>query len=351
VGAAVAKGGSATFNVAVGDGARPLSYQWQRMGPATSWVNIDGATGSSWTITGVDVPNVGGYRCRVTNPAGSVGSRVVLLTLVNSFVIEAEDFDYNGGQHMPAADVMPYTGFAYDGLSATYGVDYHNDNNDSITYRRGGDIAVAGHGASMDNVTGNVLSVDRGGWTMVNNYKIGWIGTGDWHNFTRPIPAGSYAAFAALSYGDTSATGLKAKLSKVTAGVGTTNQTLVDLGFFDQAGSGGWGQNNLVPMKDAGGATAVISIADPVTTLRMSHDSGDFDWFMLVPSEGVTPRPEITEIKVNVNGTISVTWTGGGVLEATESLTAPAWQTVAATSPATLTPPAGTKTLFGRVKQ
>jgi hypothetical protein len=281
-----------------------------------------------------------------------VNSRGVVLTLANSFIIEAEDFDYTNGLHLAVADTMPYTGFAYDGLSATYDVDYHNDNNDSITYRRGGDLAVAGHGASMDNATGNLLSLQRGAWDMVNNYKIGWIGTGDWHNFTRAVPAGTYTAVAALSYGNTDDHALKAKLSKVTAGVGTTTQTLEDLGFFDQSGSGGWGQNNLVPMKDASGTTtAVFTVADAVTTLRMSHDSGDFDWFMLVPTEGVTPPPQITEIKVNAGGTITVTWTGGGVLEATESLTAPDWQTVAAASPATLTPPAGTKTLFGRVRQ
>jgi hypothetical protein len=351
MGAAVAAGASATFTADANIGLRPVSYQWQRLGPATSWTDIAGATGPSCTIADVDLSKVGGYRCLVSNsvnPAG-VGSRVVLLTLANSFVIEAEDFDYNGGQHQAAADVMPYTGFAYDGLSATYDVDYHNDNNDSITYRRGGDIAVAGHGVSMDNVTGNVLSVQRGAWDMVNNYKIGWIGTGDWHNFTRPVPAGTYTAFAALSYDGNGAGQLKAKLSKVTAGVGTPTQTLVDVGLFDQVGSRGWGQNNLVPMKDAGGATAVFDVTDPVTTLRMSHDSGDFDWFMLVPAASQA-QPVITGITVGAGGAITVTWTGGGVLEATDSLTTPNWQTVATSSPATLTPPAGSTELYGRIK-
>jgi hypothetical protein len=297
----------------------------------------------------MDLSKVGAYRCLVSNSVGSAGSRVVLLTLANSFVIEAEDFDYTNGLHLAVADTMPYTGYAYNGLSATHLVDYHNDNNDSITYRRGGDLAVAGQGASMDNVTGNVLSLQRGAWDMVNNYKIGWIGTGDWHNFTRAVPAGTYTAIAALSEGGTGDHALKAKLSKVTAGVGTTNQTLVDLGFFDQSGSGGWGQNNLVPMKDAGGATAVFTVADAVTTLRMSHDSGDFDWFMLVPTEGVTPPPQITGITVGAGGAITVTWTGGGTLEAAPAVTGP-WQAVTgATSPYTFTPTEAI--LFGRIRQ
>jgi hypothetical protein len=33
---------------------------------------------------------------------------------------------------------------------------------------------------------------------------------------------------------------LRAHLSRVTSGVGTANQTLEDLGYFDAPGSGGW---------------------------------------------------------------------------------------------------------------
>jgi hypothetical protein len=349
MGAAVAAGASATMSVEVELGQRPITYQWQRCEPKTTWVNIDGATGSTLTIDNVDLSKITAYRVVASNPVGSAASRGVVLTLENSYVIEAEDFDYGGGQRQTAADTMPYTGFAYDGLSAVYNVDYHNDNNDSITYRRGGDIAVAGQGASMDNVTGNLLSVQRGSWDMVNNYKIGWIGGGDWHNYTRAIPAGTYTAFAALSYGDMAVNGLNAKLSKVTDGVGTTNQTLVDLGTFLQDGSGAWGQNNLVPMKDTGGATATFNVADPLTTLRMSHTSGDFDWFMLVPT-AVVSQPEITSIVRNTDGSITIEWTGGGALEASPSLTGP-WQTVTDTSPYTFTPEAGVPALYGRIKK
>src|SRR5207237_5380991 len=42
------------------------------------------------------------------------------------FFIEAEDFDFNGGQHKGEADLMPYLGGAYADLSATAEIDYHD---------------------------------------------------------------------------------------------------------------------------------------------------------------------------------------------------------------------------------
>ena len=58
--------------------------------------------------------------------------------------------------------------------------------------------------------------------------------------------------------------------------------------------------------------------------------------------------PVVVSIATNPNGSITVTWTGAGVLEAAESISGP-WQTVTgATSPYTFTPEE--QALFGRVK-
>ncbi|HPW82464.1 MAG TPA: hypothetical protein PLK09_15635 [Verrucomicrobiota bacterium] len=63
----------------------------------------------------------------------------------------------------------------------------------------------------------------------------------------------------------------------------------------------------------------------------------------------VVELPEITSVKANSDGTLTVTWTGGGTLQYTTSLTPPVSWTDAtgATSPYTFTPPAST--LFGRI--
>jgi hypothetical protein len=60
MGAAVALGASATFTVAAELGLRPVSYQWQRLEAKTTWVNIDGATAATLTITDVDLSKITG---------------------------------------------------------------------------------------------------------------------------------------------------------------------------------------------------------------------------------------------------------------------------------------------------
>src|SRR5207249_2882340 len=123
---------------------------------------------------------------------------VNILGSAGQFLIEAEDFDYGGGQTKPAASTMPSTGGAYAGLGAVLRVDYlNNDGTDSFVYRPALTNNV-GANANMDQ-TGDI---NRGAWTMTANYKIGWVDGGDWQNYTRTIPTGNYQIWAALSYDD-----------------------------------------------------------------------------------------------------------------------------------------------------
>jgi hypothetical protein len=61
--------------------------------------------------------------------------------------------------------------------------------------------------------------------------------------------------------------------------------------------------------------------------------------------------PEITSIRVNANGSITVEWTGGGALEAAAAVTGPWQEVTGATSPYTFTPQAGQTMLFGRIRR
>ena len=174
---------------------------------------------------------------------------------------------------------------------------------------------------------------------MTVSYKMGWIGNGEWENYTRTIPAGDYCVFAALSFDGRDAHQLKAKLDRVTAGVGTSSQTLAPLGTFDAPGSGGWGVNNRIPMKDASGANAVITIGSGPTTLRMSNFSGDFDYFVLVPAPPKAPRfTSIVHLPPSAGfplGRVTLTWEGGCELQVGDTPSGP-WATIAgATSPLT----------------
>ena len=44
---------------------------------------------------------------------------------------------------------------------------------------------------------------DRTGWTMTENYRLGWIAGGEWFNYTRVIPPAKYRVYAGISYGGT----------------------------------------------------------------------------------------------------------------------------------------------------
>lgn len=73
----VAAGSSVTFSV-VGAGTAPLSYQWRKDG-----TNLNGITGSSYTIPSVQASHAGSYTVVVSNVAGSVTSTPPAVLVVN----------------------------------------------------------------------------------------------------------------------------------------------------------------------------------------------------------------------------------------------------------------------------
>jgi len=258
-----------------------------------------------------------------------------------SFFIEAEDFNHSSGQSEAAAsDMANYRGGAYAGKAAVAGVDYSRPNEGaSPWYRIGEDPQVP-----MD--LNYAEGWGRGFTDLQVNYKIGWIGGGQWYNFTRNIPAGKYNVYAGLSHGESAAGQLSGALQKVTAGATTATQTLEELGTFTGQGTGGWGVNRLVPLQNAGGQNVAVDFGG-TTTIRYSSNNGDFDFLLLVAAP--TERPMFTKTTLNANGSLTLEWTGGGALEASPSLTGP-WAPIAgATSPFTFTPDPAVGQLFGRI--
>ncbi|MFN0067439.1 MAG: hypothetical protein ACKVYV_07350 [Limisphaerales bacterium] len=257
------------------------------------------------------------------------------------FLVEAEDFNYDGGKTIAAASTMPYSTLAYSNLNAVVNVDYgSNDGNDSRQYRLN-----LNPNKNM-NENGGVWR-DRGTWEMNANYKLGWVDTADFGNYTRTVPAGQYNVWAALSHGD--AAGLPDRLRGTLATVGgditTTNQTLSPLGSFLGNSTGGWGANRLVPLM-SGGAMAVVASSGTPTTFRFTMDSGDYDYFMLVPAQADN-RPVITVTRQGNN--LRIEWTGGGTLETGNSVLGP-WTDTGLASPQTV-PIEAVQARFGRIKR
>jgi len=247
----------------------------------------------------------------------------------NTFVIEAEDFNTGGGQTIAVASTMPYTGNAYSNLAAIVGIDYNRNNQgDSPLYRIG-----EANNVPMD-ATGDV---DRGGWDMTVNYKIGWAGNGHWYDYTRTFPAGSYNVYAALSHGDPAASGvIGGSLQLVTAGQTTTNQTLTQLGTFSGPRTGGWGSNRLLPLMDAGSVASIPLSGEQ--TIRFTLSDGDYDFLAFVPGSAAGPRFSPVALS---GGSFTLQWTGTGTLQETDSLSPANWQTATSqANPQTVTPAA-----------
>jgi hypothetical protein len=246
-----------------------------------------------------------------------------------TFVIEAEDYNYDNGKTNPQSgtagmdiNVMPYSGGAYDSLLGIYNVDYsNNDGNDSDAYRHE-DIPVPDtnpHHVDIAPSNGNRYSNDRGIFTTDNNWRIGWVDTADWCNYTRSFPKNDYNVWAALSYGDTAAGRLRGTLYMVTSDATQPNQTTQVMGTFNAPGSGGWGRNELVPMKDTSGSIVKVTM-DGAKTVRFNMDSGDFDYLLFVPATAVVVnKPQFT--KINLSGAnITIEWTGGGTLISSDTV-------------------------------
>src|SRR6185503_18170836 len=80
----VVQGQSATFNASA-SGTAPLNYQWQFNGQ-----NIANATGTSYSLTNVQVANVGNYRIKVSNSSGTNTSSNAVLTVLGPPVVTVQ---------------------------------------------------------------------------------------------------------------------------------------------------------------------------------------------------------------------------------------------------------------------
>jgi hypothetical protein len=191
----------------------------------------------------------------------------------NNFMVEASDFDYNGGQYISSNNWYPN---AYSGYGATTNIDYQHTTLgcEEYPYRPSGISQQQGYDWLTD------LFVSYGGI----DYDLGCYGPGDWANYTRMYPTGSFFVYVRSA-------GLGPylmHLEQVVSGAGTTNQAIKRLGDW-----GAVGVNDLthawVPLTDAGLVAPVLVRLSGVETLRITTPTGDCypNYFMLVPALGV----------------------------------------------------------------
>lgn len=193
------------------------------------------------------------------------------------YTVEAEDYDYGGGKYIDNPPVD-----AYAGLAGVDGVDAHNTSTGvGAAYR-----------AESTGDLGNEIAYDlaRAAFAGTNDYDIGWTAAGNWGNYTRTYPKGSFNVYLRGSSPSGQASG--ADFSRVTSGAGTPNQATNWLGTFNFPATGGYQSYTWVPLVDSTGKAVVVTNSGSVSTYRLSQNSGGWNanFFMFVPLAATGPQ-------------------------------------------------------------
>jgi hypothetical protein len=212
-----------------------------------------------------------------------------------SYTFEAEDFDYGGGHFFD----NPQSG-AYAGRSASSNIDYSsvNSGQGNHAYRPNPP------GLETEGATDRPRLAFNPG---LQDYDVGFNSSGNWGNYTRTFPAGTYNIYlrAADAIG---ASGDSASMSLVTGGQTTTNQTTSELGTFSVPSTGDWQTYTWVPLKDSGGNLVQITNMGAVETLRMTTDNGNYNanFYILIPAYTPPASTTLTFSFGTGNGNLSI---------------------------------------------
>lgn len=149
-------------------------------------------------------------------------------------------------------------------------------------------------------------------------YNVGYIAAGNWFNYTRHYPAGSYNVFGRLA----NASPYSLALGQVTAGVGTGTQTVTPLGTFTGTNGAGYQAWQWIPLEDTNNHPVVVTLSGQATTFRATAGTGlNMEFFMLVPVFTITA----TTSGGNINISFPTQNTSSYQLLFKNSLTAPTW--------------------------
>lgn len=187
----------------------------------------------------------------------------------DNYMVEAEDFDYDGGQF-----VNPWMPEAYSFLGATTNIDFQHTPlvGEQFAYRTDG----IPEGLTKDYLRTRFIDVGA------RDYDLTWFGNGDWANYTRNYPAGTYYVYGRFS----GLGGYSMYLDQIVSGAGTTNQAVKQLGRWGAVGQG-YSSYDWVPLTDEGLAAPVLVRLNGLTTLRIATTgNSNPNYFMLVPAIG-----------------------------------------------------------------
>jgi hypothetical protein len=239
----------------------------------------------------ITVTNSLGQSIRVTNQFDTFSQ--------SNSMVEAEDFDYGGGQYISFSDWFPDAyGACCLFVDSIANIDFQHSpvDGEQFNYRFTG---IPQSFVENYTVEARQKFLDQGD----PDFQLDWFGIGDWANYTDVYPTGSFYVYVRTA-------GLLGSpysmyLDQVVSGAGTTNQVTQRLGQFSAVGLGS--EPNLiyawVPLTDGGLVAPVIVKLGGVSTLRISTTTGLCypNYFMLVPASGITPSAARSGSNVSIS--------------------------------------------------
>jgi hypothetical protein len=225
----------------------------------------------------------------------------------NDLVIEAEDYNFGGGQFIdnpkPLVEGSGPQATGYANQIGTVDVDYHDTRGDlqDVPYRPDDHVRMQ---HTLD--VARQKFVDAGGTSSsVFDYDVGDVAAGEWLNYTRTFPAGTYEVYLRESL--VNGTQIQTDLAEVTGDPAQPNPATRSLGSFRTTTTGYQYRN--IPLTDALGQKVLLRLSGKKTLQLqdVSAEPGDGaiyqNYLIFVPVAGA-PVQRATIANVSpANGT------------------------------------------------
>ena len=313
-----------TNNIQVTLNGANVSSQLAFTGSATNWlVSLPLAQQGSYSIT-ITATDAAGHSHSYSETFDTFSQ--------NNFMIEAGDFDFNGGQWFdnPIETATNNTAtnsyYYYPGgnfaNNAVYGVDYSTTNvtaSETYVYRQDGNspgvyAQAVGTEVTSDFLRSKLINMGPSAVppfeyvpgevvpTTNTDCDVGWWPPQTWINYTRTFPSNTYQIYGRLASG---AAYTNATLALVT--VGGVTQTTLTLGTFSDANANGFQSWHWVPLM-SNGQPAVVTLSG-AQTLKATAPPGptvgslNAHFYMFVPFSAVTPFSVSASVSA---GTVSI---------------------------------------------
>jgi hypothetical protein len=263
-----------------------------------SGLSITGPANSQTVSIPIETNMLYGVTVEVTDASGiMVTTNESFDTVTPAYTFEAEDFNYDGGLW---AD--PFKDGNIDEFAGATAELYIDDYDQLVASGKAENTDAYGRGGIDTEDCGDkprlsYLEADSG--EGAQDFDCGNATTGNWADYTRIYPAGTYNVFMRAATPNAIVADAMS-LSIVTNGLDTSNQTMTVVGTFAVPTTGGWQTYTWVPLTDNGGQAAqVVFDGSTTVTLRATWDNSGFNanYFMLMPAN--TTLPVISDLYPN----------------------------------------------------